>query len=122
MKSNTQNAKNEAIVEKNGPPKIHFRRIEIQEKLLLLFAKKNKIKINVLCQFLWRIMMNLLTTAQVAKEWGISQRRVDILCKEGRVEGAIMMGNRWFIPNDSLKPEDKRRAKIITDCGGNPHG
>ena len=66
--------------------------------------------------------MDLLTTAQVAKEWGISQRPVDILCKEGRVEGAIMMGNRWFIPNDSPKLEDKRRAKNITDYGGNPHG
>lgn len=50
--------------------------------------------------------MDLLTTVQVAKDWGISQRRVDILCKEGRDEGAIMMGNRWFIPKDSLKPED----------------
>lgn len=59
--------------------------------------------------------MDILTTAQVAKDWGISQRRVDILCKEGRVEGAIMMGNRWFIPKDSPKPEDKRRAKNICD-------
>lgn len=59
--------------------------------------------------------MDILTTAQVAKDWGISQRRVDILCKEGRVEGAIMIGNRWFIPKDSPKPEDKRRAKNICD-------
>jgi DNA adenine methylase len=87
-----------------------------------LFTKRNKIRIEVLYPFLWRIMMDLLTTAQVAKDWEISQRRVDILCKEGRVEGAIMMGNRWFIPQNSLKPEDKRRAKNITDCGGNSHG
>lgn len=66
--------------------------------------------------------MDLLTTAQVAKDWGISQRRVDILCKEGRGKGAIMMGNRWFIPQNFLKLEDKRRAKNITDCGGNPLG
>ena len=59
--------------------------------------------------------MDLLTTAQIAKDWGISQRRVDILCKEGRVEGAIMMGNRWFIPKDPPKPEDKRRTKNISD-------
>ena len=50
--------------------------------------------------------MDLLTTAQVAKEWSISQRRVDILCKEGRVEGAIMLGNRWLIPKNAQKPKD----------------
>lgn len=34
---------------------------------------------------------------------------------QGRVEGAIMMGNRWFIPKDSPKPEDKRRTKNVSD-------
>jgi len=55
--------------------------------------------------------MDLLTTAQVAKEWSISQRRVDILCKEGRVEGAIMLGNRWLIPKNAEKPVDRRRKE-----------
>ncbi len=53
--------------------------------------------------------MNLITTAQIAKEWNISQRRVDVLCKEGRIEGAVMIGNRWFVPDKSPKPQDKRR-------------
>lgn len=56
--------------------------------------------------------MDLLTTAQVAGNWNISQRRVDILCKEGRVEGAVMIGNRWFIPKGAMKPEDKRKTKL----------
>ena len=55
--------------------------------------------------------MDLLTTAQIAKLWDISQRRVDILCKEGRIEGAVMIGNRWFIPKNSTKPADKRKIK-----------
>lgn len=55
--------------------------------------------------------MNLLTTAQVAEIWNISQRRVDILCKEGRVTGAVMIGNRWFLPAGTDKPEDKRKTK-----------
>ena len=55
--------------------------------------------------------MDLLTTAQVAKKWNISQRRVDVLCKEGRLEGAIMIGNRWFVPKDAKKPEDVRKNK-----------
>jgi len=55
--------------------------------------------------------MDLLTTAQVAKAWNISQRRVDVLCKEGRVEGAIMIGNRWFVPKNIKKPADGRRSR-----------
>lgn len=57
--------------------------------------------------------MNLLTTAQFAQNWKISQRRVDILCKEGRIEGAIMIGNRWFIPSNAQKPKDGRRKESI---------
>lgn len=56
--------------------------------------------------------MNLVTTAQIAKEWNISQRRVDVLCKEGRIEGAVMMGNRWFVPDKSPKPQDRRRLRV----------
>lgn len=32
--------------------------------------------------------MNYATTIDKAKEWGVSQRRVAIYCKEGRIEGA----------------------------------
>lgn len=53
--------------------------------------------------------MDLLTTAQIAEKWKISQRRVDILCKEGRIEGAVMIGNRWFVPKTVTKPVDARR-------------
>ena len=40
-----------------------------------------------------------------------SQRRVAILCKEGRVPGAELVGNRWFLPSDAVKPQDPRKAK-----------
>ncbi len=55
--------------------------------------------------------MNFVPSADKAKEWGISQRRVAILCKEGRVPGAELIGNRWFMPTDALKPGDPRKAK-----------
>lgn len=38
--------------------------------------------------------MNFVPSSEKAKEWGISQRRVAILCKEGRVPGAELVGNR----------------------------
>ncbi|MDD3138197.1 MAG: DNA-binding protein [Lachnospiraceae bacterium] len=55
--------------------------------------------------------MNFVPSANKAKEWKISQRRVAILCKEGRVQGAELIGNRWFMPADAEKPADPRRVK-----------
>ena len=55
--------------------------------------------------------MNFVPSSVKANEWGISQRRVAILCKEGRVPGAALVGNRWFMPTDAVKPEDPRKIK-----------
>jgi len=55
--------------------------------------------------------MNLLTTSEMAKKWNISRRRVTTLCREGRIEGAILKGNTWLIPDNAKKPEDPRRAR-----------
>ncbi len=55
--------------------------------------------------------MEYMTTAEIAKIWGVSQRRVAIFCKEGRVPGAIFKGNLWLIPSDAQKPEDPRKER-----------
>lgn len=55
--------------------------------------------------------MNFVPSSVKAKEWGITQRRVAILCKEGRVPGAELIGNRWFLPADAAKPIDPRKVK-----------
>lgn len=55
--------------------------------------------------------MDYLTSAECAKKWNISQRRVAIYCKEGRIEGAFFMGRMWLIPKDAEKPEDPRRVR-----------
>ena len=60
--------------------------------------------------------MNFVPSSEKAKEWGISQRRVAILCKEGRVPGAELVGNRWFLPSDAVKPQDPRKAKKDELC------
>lgn len=46
---------------------------------------------------------------QASKKWKISQRRVQILCSEGRIPGVFKLGEVWAIPADVEKPEDKRR-------------
>lgn len=55
--------------------------------------------------------MNFLTTAEYAKIWNISQRRVAIYCKEGRIDGAVLKGKTWLIPENTKKPKDPRRVQ-----------
>ena len=57
--------------------------------------------------------MELLTTSEMAKKWDISRRRVTTLCAEGRIEGAILKGNTWLIPENTEKPDDPRRVRKI---------
>ena len=52
--------------------------------------------------------MEYLTTSEAAEKWNISRRRVNVLCDEGRVEGAVKKGRIWLIPKNSLKPIDAR--------------
>ncbi len=55
--------------------------------------------------------MELLTTSEMAKKWDISRRRVTTLCAQGRIEGAILKGNTWLIPENAEKPDDPRRVR-----------
>lgn len=52
--------------------------------------------------------MEFLSTAQASEKWGISSRRIQKLCAENRISGAIRIGNYWAIPNDADKPKDAR--------------
>ena len=52
--------------------------------------------------------MGYLSISQTAEKWGISQRRIRILCVEGRIQGAFKMGAYWSIPDDAEKPKDER--------------
>ena len=54
-----------------------------------------------------------ITASQAAKKWNISQRRVQILCAEGRIEGVFKLGDAWAIPKDAEKPADARTKKEV---------
>lgn len=49
-----------------------------------------------------------MSVKQVAEKWGISDRRVRILCSEGKIPGVIREGRSWKIPAEAKKPEDGR--------------
>lgn len=57
--------------------------------------------------------MEYMTSAEIAEKWNISQRRVAIYCKEGRIEGAVLKGRMWMIPSDAKKPTDPRKVRNI---------
>ena len=52
--------------------------------------------------------MEYMTTKEAVKKWNISERRIRQLLSDGRIEGAVKVGNSWNIPIDALKPTDKR--------------
>ena len=54
--------------------------------------------------------MNIKRAAQI---WSLSERRVNELCKTGRLEGAYKENGRWVIPSNAKKPVDER-YKIST--------
>lgn len=49
-----------------------------------------------------------MTVKQAAEKWGISDRRIRVLCAEGKIPGAYQEGRGWKIPIDVSKPADGR--------------
>ena len=57
--------------------------------------------------------MGLMSAKTAGQKWGITQRRVAVLCSEGRIPGAAIIGNSWVIPEDAKKPEDARSVHTL---------
>lgn len=60
--------------------------------------------------------MNYIKVSQAAEKWGISARRVRVLCAEGKIEGVIQKGKLYMIPENAQKPADGRvKYNILAD-------
>ncbi|GKX28298.1 cell division protein Fic [Vallitalea longa] len=59
--------------------------------------------------------MNYIKVVQAAKKWGLTPRRVRVLCSENKIKGVKKDGNIYLIPENSPRPVDGRilRCKII---------
>ena len=53
-------------------------------------------------------MAGYINTREASALWGISERQVANLCKNGDIPGAVKQGRSWLIPADAQKPADKR--------------
>lgn len=58
--------------------------------------------------------MNYISVAQTAEKWQITPKRVQVLCNEGRIEGAQKVGSVWTIPENAEKPDDARK-KVLSN-------
>ena len=58
--------------------------------------------------------MDVLDIKETAQRWGISPRRVQVLCESNRIYGARKIGGSWAIPDDAEKPVDGRYKKVET--------
>lgn len=55
--------------------------------------------------------MEYLSIRQTANKWGISIRRIQVLCAEDRIPGALKIGSYWAIPADA-ENQTTRESKV----------
>lgn len=55
-----------------------------------------------------------MSVKQAAEKWKLSDRRVRILCAEGKISGAFQEGRGWKIPLDAMKPVDGRFRSTVS--------
>jgi len=49
-----------------------------------------------------------ITPREAAEKWGITERRVQVLCANGKVKGVVRLKGGWLMPKDAPKPTDGR--------------
>ena len=62
--------------------------------------------------------MNYISAKEAAELWGLTKRRVQKLCYEGRIAGATKLGSMWSIPADAEKPDDARADRYKPSIEG----
>lgn len=55
---------------------------------------------------------DFISVRETASKWGISERRVQRLCEDSRIEGAERFGRSWMIPKNAKKPNDLRKERL----------
>ena len=55
--------------------------------------------------------MGYINVKLAAERWDISDRRVRVLCEQGKIDGVVKQGHSYLIPSDALKPSDGRNMR-----------
>lgn len=56
-------------------------------------------------------MFEYMTVQEAARKWNLSERRIQKLCADNRIDGVIHLSRVWLIPKDAEKPIDGRTKK-----------
>ena len=84
----------------------------LQKQFTIIFEEMLDIipnlEYNMLDKILRGANMKYMSASEAAAKWGLSSRRVGILCNEGRIDGAQKAGATWIIPEEAGKPSDAR--------------
>ena len=56
-------------------------------------------------------MNGYVKAEEISKQWNISIRQVQTLCKDGRIDGAVKFGTTWAIPENAVKPTRTGKLK-----------
>ena len=51
---------------------------------------------------------NYMSVQEASEKWELTNRMVQKMCADGKIEGVIKFGKSWAIPEDSKKPVDNR--------------
>lgn len=52
--------------------------------------------------------MELITAKEASEKWGVTVRRVQGLCNEGKIKGAVRFGRAWMIPSKAVLPSSAK--------------
>ena len=61
--------------------------------------------------------MDYIKVSKAAEKWGISTRRVRVLCAQGKIDGVIRKGKLYMIPENAVKPTDGRMNRSVLFAG-----
>lgn len=61
------------------------------------------------------LCMKYMTAKDAGEKWSLSERRVQILCERGRIEGVHRFGKAWAIPKSAHEPMDARKVPNTED-------
>ncbi len=60
-------------------------------------------------------MFDYMSVKEAAEKWGLSERRIQVLCAANRIPNVIRISHVWLIPRTATKPKDGRFKKKETE-------
>lgn len=56
-------------------------------------------------------MFEYMTVQEAASKWELSERRIQKLCADNRIDGVVHLSRVWLIPKTAKKPDDGRKMR-----------